>query len=323
MPETLDALIERLDAILADLQSATLTYKSEIDAVCPQHREGAINLVHYAALRKVDLRDLQNDLMDLGATSLATAEANVHAKVLAARNVLAALAGDPGPWNLKAINAALDEGDKILDEHASALFGRHRPGQPTRIMVTVRSEAADDPALAVAFVRAGMDVARINCAHDGPAPWQRMIGHIRKSADDAGRTVVISMDLAGPKLRTGPIRDGPAVGRARVSRDETGHTLTPARLWLVPSEQPRGAKPPSISSGHSPLTICVDTPWLQKRRLGDVVRLRDTRGLLRTFIIATVSAHGALAEGQRNAYIADGAALDCAGQVTPARGIPD
>jgi pyruvate kinase len=55
-----------------------------------------------------DRRELQNDLMDIGATSLATAEANVQAKVHAARNVLAALRGDTGPWNLDAINSAVD-----------------------------------------------------------------------------------------------------------------------------------------------------------------------------------------------------------------------
>nr|BFE74731.1 hypothetical protein GCM10020092_080320 [Actinoplanes digitatis] len=69
-----------------------------------------MNLVHYTCLRRHDRRELQNDLMDIGATSLATAEANVRAKVHAARNVLAALRGDTGPWNLDAINSALDGG---------------------------------------------------------------------------------------------------------------------------------------------------------------------------------------------------------------------
>ena len=138
--------------------------------------------MHYTALRQQDLRHLQNDLLDLGATSLATAEADIQAKVQAARNVLAALRGDPGPWDLGAIDQALDEGDKILDAHALALFGTQRPGRPTRIMVTMPTEAADHPQLVAEFIEAGMDVARINCAHDGPAEWERMIGHIRAAA---------------------------------------------------------------------------------------------------------------------------------------------
>jgi pyruvate kinase len=138
MPESLDVLIARLDAIEADLQSAVRAHRGEITAVAPEHRTGATNLVRYTTLRQKDLRDLQNDLLDLGATSLATAEANVQAKVLAARNVLAALRGDPGPWDLEAINQALDAGDEILDAHARALFGGWiRYGCPTGEPATV------------------------------------------------------------------------------------------------------------------------------------------------------------------------------------------
>lgn len=40
------------------------------------------------------IRELQDALTDVGVTSLATTEANVQAKVLAARNVVAALSSD-------------------------------------------------------------------------------------------------------------------------------------------------------------------------------------------------------------------------------------
>ena len=316
MPESLDALIARLGRIEADLEAADLAHRGEIEAVAPEHRAGATNLVHYTALRQQDLRGLQNDLMDLGATSLATAEANVQAKMQAARNVLTALRGDPGPWDLGAIDQALDEGDDILDANARALFGAQRPGRPTRIMVTMPAEAADEPELLAAFVDAGMDVARINCAHDGPAAWERMIGHIRAAADAAGRDVLVSMDLAGPKLRTGPISDGPAIGRARVSRDATGRLLTPSRLWLVCSDHPTTPAPAVVPVGRAALTIHVDPAWLSDRRPSDVVRLRDARGRRRTFTVAQAAADGVLAEGDRSAYVAEGTLLDCAGQTT-------
>jgi pyruvate kinase len=321
MPESLDVLIARLDAIEADLQSAVRAHRGEITAVAPEHRTGATNLVHYTALRQRDLRDLQSDLLDIGATSLATAEADVQAKVRAARNVLAALRGDPGPWDLDAVNQALDEGDEILDSHARALFGSQRPGRPTRIMVTMPSEAADDPELLAAFVASGMDIARINCAHDGPEAWERMIGHIRAAADAAGRKVLISMDLAGPKLRTGPISDGPAVGRARVSRDDTGRLIASSKLWLVSSDRATTPAAPVIPDGRPALTIRVDPVWLSDRRAGDGVKLRDARGRRRVFTVAEVAADGVLAEAERNAYVADGTVLECAGRTTSAGGI--
>jgi pyruvate kinase len=322
MPESLDVLIARLDAIEADLQAAVLAHRGEITAVAVEHRTGATNLVHYTTLRQRDLRDLQNDLLDLGATSLATAEANVQAKVQAARNVLAALRGDPGPWDLDAINQALDEGDEVLNSHARELFGTQRPGRPTRIMVTMPAEAADDPELLAAFVEAGMDIARINCAHDGPAAWERMIGHIRMAADAAGRKVLVSMDLAGPKLRTGPISDGPAIGRARVSRDDTGRLIASSKLWLVSSDSPTTPAAPLVTGGRPALTIRVDPVWLSDRRAGDAVQLRDTRGRHRVFTVTEVAADGVLAEAERSAYVADGTVLECGGRTTSADGIP-
>ena len=219
MPQSLDALIARLETLLEEFARAEVEHAEVLSAVASGHRRGAANLVHYTALRTHDLRELQNDLMDMGVTSLATTEAHVRAKVRAACNVLAALRGDKGPWNLDAINEALDEGDRILDAKSDANFGRMRPGRPTRIVVTLPTEAADDPELVADFVAAGMDVARINCAHDDPAAWARMVANVRAAGSAAGRQVFVSMDLPGPKLRTGPIADGPALGRTGAEQE--------------------------------------------------------------------------------------------------------
>ena len=79
MPQSLDALIARLDSLLEDLARAEADRAEDIAAVASQHRRGAVNLVHYTRRRRRDLRELQNDLMDIGATSLATTEAHVWA----------------------------------------------------------------------------------------------------------------------------------------------------------------------------------------------------------------------------------------------------
>ena len=322
MPQSLDALIARLDSLLEDLARAEADRAEDIAAVASQHRRGAVNLVHYTRMRRRDLRELQNDLMDIGATSLATTEAHVWAKVQAARNVLAALRGDTGPWELEAINEALDDGDKILSANSGAIFGPMRPARPTRIMVTLPGEAADVPELVAAFVDAGMDVARINCAHDDPAAWARMARNVRAAAADAGRAVLVSMDLPGPKLRTGPIVDGPSVGRARVTRDANGHVLAPARIWLTDREAP--ATPPlQIPPAIRPiLGVWVDGGWLAARSPGDQVTMKDARGARRTFTVSEVRHDGVLAEGRRNAYIAGDMELRCEGSATAASGIP-
>jgi len=325
MPQSLIALIARLDRLLEDFVTAEVEHAEVIGAVAEQHRRGALNLVHYTRLRRHDLRELQNDLMDIGATSLATTEADVRAKVRAARNVLAALRGDAGPWDLQAIDDALDDGDEILDSNSHAIFGAMRPGRPTRIMVTLPGEAADDPLLVAGFVDAGMDVARINCAHDDPAAWARMAASVRAASELAGRQVLVSMDLPGPKLRTGPIVDGPSVGRARVTRNESGGVVAPARIWLTSADAP--TPPPALTPPalRPTLAVWVDSDWLAVRSPGDVLTLRDSRGRGRTFTVTGIGldgADGALAEGGRNAYLADGMKLWCAGSPTTVSGIP-
>jgi pyruvate kinase len=321
MPQSLDALISRLDVLLEDLEKAEAEHADVIDAVAQEHRRGAVNLVHYTTLRQHDMRELQNDLMDIGATSLATTEAHVRAKVQAARNVLAALRGDAGPWNLDATNNALDEGDDILGANSDAVFGPMRPGRPTRIMVTLPSAAADDRELVAAFVDAGMDVARINCAHDDRAAWARMVDNVRAASAAAGRQVFVSMDLPGPKLRTGPIADGPAVGRARVSRGERGQVLAPARIWLTPRHAPAPPPSPIEPTARLPLVVQVDGAWLAARRRGDKVTMNDARGPKRSFTVTQFGENGALAEGLHNLYLADGTKLSCEGRATAAVGI--
>ena len=322
MPRSLDELIIELDLLLEDFRTAEVLHAEAIDAVAEEHRRGATNLVHYTALRRHDRRELQNDLMDIGATSLATAEAHVEAKVLAARNVLRALRGDSGPWSLEAINEALDEGDKILSLNSEAIFGPMRQGRPTRIMVTLPSEAADDPDLVSELVHAGMDVARINCAHDEPVAWARMAAHVRAASSTSGRDVRVSMDLPGPKLRTGPIAEGPPVGRARVTRLDSGQVLAPARIWLTSAEDPTpppATVPPALRPA---LPVHVDPDWLAARRPGHVITMRDVRGPKRSFTVADAGPVGALAEGAHNTYLHAGAELWCEGTVTTAGGIP-
>ena len=45
------------------------------------------------------------------------------------------------------------------------------------------------------------------------------------------------MDLAGPKLRTGPVESVAKVIKWHPRRDEHGRVLHPARIWLTPVEK--------------------------------------------------------------------------------------
>ena len=318
----LERSADRLDSLLSALDEAEADHASDIAAVDHVHLAGALNLVHFTTMRRLDLGELQGDLMDVGITSLAATGAAVRAKVVAARTLITALRGGHDVDDLDALRRALTRGEEILDANSRALFGPMREARPNRIMVTLPQEAADQPDLVAAFVHAGMDVARINCAHDDPAAWARMAENVRTAAASAGRTVLVSMDLPGPKLRTGPIADGPSIGRARVTRSETGTVLVPASLWLTADGTPAAGPPPGGSPTRPTLRIDVDGPWLRHRRLGERIDVVDVRGRTRTLTVTYARDGAVRATSEQNVYLANGSELSCRGVTTLVSGIP-
>lgn len=345
MPLDIRLLVDQVTDLLEQLDRVSERHAAELAEIPEQRRRYAENLLHYAHLRTIDIRGLQNSLHDLGVTSLTTAESFTRGRLLLAVNVLRALAGEPSDVDVPAIIRDNAVSDELLDQNAIKLFGPERDDVPTRIMVTLPAEAADDYEMVLDFAKSGMDLGRINCAHDDPAVWRRMIANVRRAAEEVGFPIRVSMDLAGPKLRTGAIEDGPRVGRARVTRDETGKVLTPAKIWLTPREVnlggPReeqreteaspvagvvefmtGGQPPAGLRGRPALPLEVDRGWLEKLAIGSEITLHDTRSAKRHFTVVSISEHGVLAEGPQNAYIGEGTLLRCDYEVTRANGIP-
>jgi pyruvate kinase len=133
---------------------------------------GAVNLSHYLALRRRDLSALQEELAYWGLSSLGRSEARVRANLDSVAATLAALAGGSASIDVaRPKPSAYRRGPAALRREARALFGLHPEGPSTRIMVTLPSEAATEPALVSALMDAGADCGRINCAHDGPQEW--------------------------------------------------------------------------------------------------------------------------------------------------------
>ena len=57
-------LIEQLDDLLGQLDRVNAEAADMLADVHPEHRAGAENLLHYAHLRTIDIRELQNGLHD-------------------------------------------------------------------------------------------------------------------------------------------------------------------------------------------------------------------------------------------------------------------
>jgi pyruvate kinase len=298
-----ETVLRQLSAIRAEMVAHAPELDQQLDAVHPHYRSSARNLLHYLTLRRRDLRGLQHRLARLGLSSLGRAESHVLATVDAVLAVLHRLTGRDGPVPAQEGTVDFSEGQRLLGEHTAALLGPARAGRDVRIMVTMPSEAGDDGTLIHDLLRQGMDCMRINCAHDAPGTWERMIAHLRRAERSLGRSARVVMDLAGPKLRTGPLEPGPAVVRIRPRRDSIGRVTAPARVWLTAQEDAQA--PPS------PADACLPLPagWLARLRPGLRLKLTDARGSRRVLRVVAVSDRGCWAEANQTLYVVPGTVL--------------
>jgi pyruvate kinase len=95
-------------------------------------------------------------------------------------------------------------------EEGSALKTKSRRA---KIVCTI-GPASDSEEMIADLMRLGMDVARLNFSHGTHQQHACVIERLRKVARQLNRTICILQDLQGPKMRTGPLRDGMPVALA-------------------------------------------------------------------------------------------------------------
>src|SRR5262249_49748659 len=194
--------------------------------------------------------------------------------------------------------------------------GSKPPKRAVRILVTMPSQAATDGALIHELLASGMNCMRINCAHDGPEAWAAMVGHLRAASSALGRECRILMDLAGPKLRTGPIAPEGQVLQWRPQRDVRGDVVRPARIWLTTHESPH--PPPAQADG----VLRVPAGWCESLVEGNRVVLRDLRGKLRHLTVHASSDGGRWASSGETAYLDAGQPIELKDERTDAPARP-
>jgi pyruvate kinase len=173
-------------------------------------------------------------------------------------------------------------------------------------MVTLPTEASSDERLVEDLVRAGMTIARINCAHDDPQHWMAMARNVRDAAARVGRPMRVMFDLPGPKLRTGPL-PGVPIARAKPQRDVFGRVLEPARVRFTTASAP----PPADPSALEVLTIPVEGDLVGTARVDDELVLRDSRGRKRVFTVTEIADDGVDARCDRTTYFLTGTDIEC------------
>lgn len=277
-------LLSELRAIHADLLRLECEFEPRL-ADYGLHKNSARNLIHYLALRRRDIRQLQEELATLGLSSLGRTESHVLAAIEVVFKVVHQLAGQE--WRAPAKGerrVGFVEGKSLLDANTNGLLGSPPRKRTVRIMVTMPSEAADDFELVRQLVANGMDCMRINCAHDDSHAWGRMAAHLQRAKQELGRACCIEMDLTGPKLRTGSIDPCTQIVKWRPQRGLRGDVTRAAEVWLTPAENPNPA--PSVVGN------CLHIPAvaLENMHKGDLIKFRDLRG--RSRVLEVGDAHG-------------------------------
>ena len=267
-------------AQLESLRERMLAYAGEHEELIARAARGrgdsVRNLIHYIALREHNLRPLQKHLASLGLSSLGRAEpcvlANVEAVMHAASRLpdpaLEPVQPTPGAMPLKI-------GWATLAAQADALLGPRPAGRAVRIMVTMPSEAAQEPGFVEECVGHGMNVMRINTAHDDADAWVRMVRNARAVERRLGRRCRVFADLAGPKLRTSRLASDGV--EAPALRFEAGDIVT-LRLDDEPIEGEIGpsvwcSEPEALAGlqrGHA--------VWFDDGKIGACVEDIDERG---------------------------------------------
>lgn len=134
--------------------------------------------------------------------------------------------------------------DKLLSNKKKLHF-YHKTEFP--VMVTLDVSMLRNRSIFRNLFQAGMNIARINCAHDDPSVWGEFVKEVRLLEKHSNRTCKIYMDLAGPKIRLGNmetvsgkigIRNGQVL---RIIRQENylGHEATATQPASVSVNLPK------------------------------------------------------------------------------------
>jgi pyruvate kinase len=275
--------------------------EDEIALTHSSRRSAARNLVDYLALRQRDISGLQRDLQRHGFSSLGVIQGHVMASINSVLGVLDALCEQPHESVNPSPYLAIEDALARLRAFADETLGPCSVDGTVRVMVTMPPEAATDPGVIDNLLGQGMTVMRVNCAHDDQAAWSAMLEHLRRAERKHGRVCRVSFDLAGPKLRTGPVAPGPEVLRFKPVRDRLGKVIVPGTIPFCPAS--------NVDEEDASL-VPLSRDLHVRAQPGDVLVLEDARGRHRELQVDSVGRHSLLCTTDRTVYLTTGLAIE-------------
>lgn len=283
-----------------------------------RHVLSAANLIHYLALRSLDVEQLKDDLSSVGLLNLETINPYVIASLSA------------GIQMLESLKSNMLDGDEIVKATATGeSFNKYAnrsvmiktansnrdfligPLQDERshIMVTVGEEAIANETFIHDVLRKGATIIRINCAHGDPTVWSEIIRKVKINSQKLEKPCRVLMDLAGPKLRTGRMKAGPCVMKITPKRNAYGYVINPAQVWVAQE----GAGPPPAHVSPDAVIYVDGQEFLKNLVVGDTVRFSDARGKQRSLKISkkfpVFTGVGFMADCTKTCYVQNGTKL--------------
>lgn len=193
--KTKQDLVKQLEHIYNDMLAAAAQKKDQLSKVKPHYRRSAVNLVEYLSLRSRSIEAMQKQLHGYGLSSLASSESHIKSQLVKIMEWLGHIASE-------VCETDAESGLKQLQTNIKMLLGNPGSNERPLIMVTFDSHFAKDTDLICDLLKNGMQLARINCAHDNQSVWVEMIENLRKAMEKTSSPCKLFMDLAGPKIRT-------------------------------------------------------------------------------------------------------------------------
>ncbi|MCX6073295.1 MAG: pyruvate kinase [Campylobacterales bacterium] len=239
------------------LRKYLLAARDEVGSEHPR-TQSLLNLNQYMLLRKKDHTQLQEKLFHLSLSSLGRSYAHVAASIDTLYDQLvSSLGGEQISAELMAEfhHLSISDAITIASYNSQALFGGKTSSklsrQSTAVMVTLPSHAAQNSGILIhQLAHAGVNVFRINTAHDDQHVWKEMADVIRSinTERNAADKIKIFVDLAGPKIRTGVIQEVEhPIGMGSKSQEKEiilhcgdgetrGESLDPFTLEKIPAQ---------------------------------------------------------------------------------------
>lgn len=249
------------------------------------------NLLAYLALREYDLHELQNFLAREGLSSLGRLEGHVFMhleKVLGHLGIQEDCTADLYRPNSFAANL-------LSEDRTERALGNTIHDRNTNIMVTLDVSMLPTPEVIEDLLLNGMDLARINCAHDTTTEWELLIQALRNAEEKLqnqglyGEQVCkIYMDLGGPKIRIGQFEKEKRPLKMSITKDIFGNKKSIMEGFIDFNAEYTDKLVDPLNSASFIIAVNSKKSTFKSLKIGEKLHFKDTRGKKRSLQIMEV-----------------------------------